>query len=314
MHFHDGLLFCSLKNLDLYDSDSKLQAHFDAEMSRAENAFLLRQCLVDSLKEKGYIRSPLVEAAFRAIPRHLFLPDVNLESVYRDVSFVTKKVGEIPVSSSSEPGIMAIMLEQLGLERGHRVLEIGAGTGYNAAVMAHIVGEGGRVVTIDIDEDIVETARQHLTEAGLEDVEVMCGDGGFGFPEAAPYDRIILTVASTEILPHWVEQLNPNGRIVLPLAFNTSQKSIAFEKAPGHLISTSVADCGFMRLRGPSSERLNVVQLRPEPGLHLILHDQVQVNAEAVCRWLDVPGRIAHRRRSHTKGGLDWIEPLVSAP
>jgi protein-L-isoaspartate(D-aspartate) O-methyltransferase len=221
----------------------------------------------------------------------LFLPDANLESVYQDVSFVTKKVGEIPVSSSSEPGIMAIMLEQLGLERGHQVLEIGAGSGYNAALMAHIVGEGGRVVTMDVDEDIVGNARQHLIEAGFEDVEVVCGDGGFGFPDAAPYDRIILTVASTGVLPRWVEQLKPNGRMVLPLAIKASQKSVAFEKAPGHLISTSVADCGFMMLRGPSSQRLNVVQLRPGPGLHLILNDQIQMNAEAVCEWLDAPGR-----------------------
>ena len=260
-------------------------------MNRTETAFVLRQRLIDSLKEKEYIRSPRVEAAFRAVPRHLFVPDVNLESVYRDVAFVTKQVEGIPVSSSSEPGIMGIMLEQLDLQQGHRVLEIGAGTGYNAALMAHVVGGGGRVITVDIDEDLVEKARHHLTGAGVDHVEVVCRDGGFGFPDSGPYDRIILTVASTEVLSHWVKQLKSNGKMVLPLAIKTSQKSVAFEKGPGYLVSTSVADCGFMMLRGTFTEPLNVLQLQSEPGLHLLLNDQIQLRAEEVCKWLNASGR-----------------------
>ncbi len=96
---------------------------------------------------------------------------------------------------------MAIMLEQLQLEPGQRVLEIGTGTGYNAALMAHIVGETGQVITIDIDEDIVEGAREHLAAAGYDSVQVVCGDGGLGDVSAAAYDRIIFTVGANNILP-----------------------------------------------------------------------------------------------------------------
>ena len=116
----------------------------------------LHQQLVDKVKTAGYITSPRVEEAFRAVPRHLFLPHVPPQDVYQDRPIMTKMLDGQYVSSSSQPTIMAIMLEQLDLQPGQRVLEIGAGTGYNAALMAHIVGETGQVVTIDIDQDIVE--------------------------------------------------------------------------------------------------------------------------------------------------------------
>jgi protein-L-isoaspartate(D-aspartate) O-methyltransferase len=147
---------------------------------------------------------------------------------------------------------MGIMLEQLGLEPGHKVLEIGAGTGYNAALMAHIVGETGQVVTVDIDEDLVEAAREHLRAAGCEQVQVVCADGGYGYPDLAPFDRIILTVGAPDITPAWWEQLKPAGRIVLPLMLKGSMKSVAFERVEDHLRSLSVQDCGFIQLRATS--------------------------------------------------------------
>src|SRR3984893_11957908 len=145
-------------------------------MSSAEDASRIHALLIDELAAAGAVRSPTVEAALRAVPRHLFLPDVPLEEVYRDQAIVTKRVDGIRVSSSSQPAIMAIMLEQLDVRPGQRVLEIGAGTGYNAALLAHLVGPTGRVVTVDIDDDIVAAARQHLDAAGCERVQVVCGD------------------------------------------------------------------------------------------------------------------------------------------
>lgn len=135
----------------------------------------LHQALVDELAGKGYIRTPRVEAAFRAVPRHFFLPGLPFDQVYNDEAIPTKQLDGSVVSSSSQPAIMAIMLEQLALEPGHRVLEIGAGTGYNAALMAHIVGDAGRVVTMDIDEDLVAGAREHLSAAGFDTVQVVYG-------------------------------------------------------------------------------------------------------------------------------------------
>ncbi len=151
----------------------------------------LRETLIDELKAKSHLVSPPVEAAFRAVSRHLFVPGVSLAEAYADYSIPTKRLDDQVVSSSSQP---AIMLEQLGLEPGHKVLEIGAGTGYNAALMAQLVGETGKVITMDIDQDIVDSAREHLAAAGFDRVQVVCADGGHGYAEAGPFDRIILTV------------------------------------------------------------------------------------------------------------------------
>jgi len=125
----------------------------------------------------GCITSPHVAEAFRTVPRHLFTPGVALEKVYSDSSIPTKRADGKLVSSSSQPAVMAIMLEQLQLQPGHRILEIGAGTGFNAGLMAHLVGKSGQLMTVDIDEDIVEGARDHLSSAGLDNVKVICGDG-----------------------------------------------------------------------------------------------------------------------------------------
>lgn len=113
------------------------------------DASALHQALVDKLKSERHIRTPRVEAAFRAVPRHLFLPGVPVAKVYRDEAIVTKRPGGLPASSSSQPTIMAIMLEQLDLQPGQHVWELGAGTGYNAALMAHIVSDTGQVVTAE---------------------------------------------------------------------------------------------------------------------------------------------------------------------
>src|SRR5262249_35642587 len=146
-------------------------------MDTAE-ALARHHALVDGLRRDGALHSAAVEAAFRAVPRHLFLPGLPLDVIYRDDAIVTKREEGRGVSSSSQPAMMAIMLEQLDLRPGHRVLEIGAGTGYNAALMAHIVGEQGRVTTLDIDEDLAAAAAAHLNRAGFERVRVVCGDGG----------------------------------------------------------------------------------------------------------------------------------------
>jgi protein-L-isoaspartate(D-aspartate) O-methyltransferase len=226
----------------------------------------LRERLVDRLKAQGNIRTGLVEAAFRAVPRHVFLPEVGIADVYTDRAFPTKHSDGRPISSSSQPAIMAIMLEQLALQPGQRVLEIGAGTGYNAALIAQIVGKDGHVVAIDIDEDLVLAARHHLASAGFDRVEVRCADGGYGYPEGAPFDRIILTASAWDIAPAWFEQLAPAGRLVLPLSLRQVQQSVAFERLEDHLVSVAVADCAFMPLRGAFAGPQRVIPLGQSPG------------------------------------------------
>ncbi len=255
----------------------------------------LHEALVEKLKSMGAISTAVVEAAFRAVPRHLFLPDVELQKVYSDEVIPTKRLdNEEVVSSSSQPAIMAIMLEQLALEPGQRVLEIGAGTGYNAALMAHIVADTGQVVAVDIDDDIVASAREHLAAAGFNRVQVVCRDGGFGFADAAPYDRIILTVGAADIAPAWHEQLKPGGRLVLPMSLiGFPQQSIAFEKTDDHLDSVSVKPCGFMPLRGAFAvQRDRYTELGPEPGLTLIIQNRDTIDAQATYQLLTGPSRV----------------------
>lgn len=220
----------------------------------------LNEALVASLESSGALAEPRVAGAFRAVLRHHFLPGHPLQDVYEDTAIMTK-FGErgVAVSSSSQPAIMAIMLQQLGLRAGQRVLEVGAGTGYNAALMAHLVGPQGRVVTLDYDEDLCRTARSHLAAAGFEGVEVHQGDGAAGWPAGAPYDRLMVTVSAEDLAPAWLEQLTPQGRLVLPLSLaGPIQLSAAFARTGSVLASDSLTFCGFMPMRGalaPSGAR-----------------------------------------------------------
>src|SRR5438128_7657224 len=133
--------------------------HADAAPGWAQ----LNARMVDRMKESGAIRSPRIEAAFRETPRHLFLPGVGHDLVYSGQALITHSDPEKgPTSSSSEVFIMGPMLEALAIEEGQRILEIGVGTGYNAALLDRLVGAGGTVVSIDVQSDVAEEAREHL--------------------------------------------------------------------------------------------------------------------------------------------------------
>ena len=250
----------------------------------------MRERLATRVVASHRIGSERVAAALHAVPRHLFLPGQRPEAAYRDDAIVTKRdeAGQ-PISSSSQPAIMAIMLDQLDLAPGHRVLEIGAGTGYNAALMSHIVGPSGQVTSVDIDPELVVSAREHLARAGFGDVTVVCADGAGGDPEHAPYDRIIATVGVSDLAPAWLEQAGPHARIVVPFDVRGTQLSIAFERAaPALWASRSLAPCGFMRMRGSLAGPERVVLL--PPGLSLLLPDGTpEVNGQAVAESLAGP-------------------------
>lgn len=250
----------------------------------------LRQALVEELRRNGSLRMPRVAEAFAAVPRHLFVPDVPPETAYQNRSIQTKFVDGRSVSSSSQPGIMAIMLEQLQVFPGQRVLEIGAGTGYNAALLAHLAREQGRVTTIDIDQDIVEGARRGLAAAGVDGVEVVCADGGLGWPPRALYDRIVVTAGAPDIPPAWRDQMGLGGRLVVPLSIRGSvQKSVAFERRGAELASISIADCGFMPLRGAFGAEATTVQLEVGPNAQIVVENGPLTDPVALDRLLRGP-------------------------
>ncbi len=261
----------------------------------------LRERLVAEVLTTSGIRDERIAAALRDVPRHLFLPHLPPEEAYLDDAIVTKRDAEgQPISSSSQPAIMAIMLDQLDLAPGQRVLEIGAGTGYNAALISHIVGPSGTVVSVDIQADLVEAAREHLASAGYSDVTVVAADGAEGYPPGAPYDRVIATVGVSDLAPAWLQQTGPDARIVVPLDVRGSQLAVAFGRAwpapagsAGHWVSRSIAPCGFMRMRGTLAgpERTVVLQ----PGLSVVLPDGLtladgqEVDGAALAAFLDGP-------------------------
>jgi protein-L-isoaspartate(D-aspartate) O-methyltransferase len=216
----------------------------------------LRTGLVADLRARGAIRSEAVEAAFLAVARERFIPHLlaerGTEAVYRDDAIVTKRDPRgMPLSSSSQPALMAKMLELLDPQPGHRVLEVGAGTGYNAALLAHIVGPRGRVTSIDVDPEVARTARRALRNAGYR-VSVQVGDGRQGHPEAAPYDRIIVTACADEISSAWLEQLADGGRLELPLRLDPDGAAIqlipVLERHGRRLQSVGLTWGGFMPL------------------------------------------------------------------
>ena len=254
-----------------------------------------QQALVERLKKADIFKTPLIEEAFMKVPRHLFLPEEPLDKVYSDVAIVMKRGAEGQwTSSSSQPAIMAIMLEQLDLKPGQRVLEIGTGTGFNAALIASVVGPSGNVVTVDIQPDLVQHARERLDIAGYDWVQTVIGDGGYGYPEGAPFDRIILTVGSDVITPSWREQLAPSGLLVLPFAIVGPQNSVAFEKQGEELISVDIKPCGFMPLQGTFAVTQPVrTQIGPDPRLILISEPAraLPVGADTLATWLSQEGQ-----------------------
>jgi protein-L-isoaspartate(D-aspartate) O-methyltransferase len=215
----------------------------------------LRAQLVAQLRKAGALASAAVRAAMEAVPRHLFLPGVPVDEAYANQAVITKRdAGGQPLSSASQPSIVAIMLEQLEVRPGHRVLEIGAGTGYHAALLHTLAGARGQVTSIDIDPELADRAREALGATGYGDVRVVTGDGTLGYQANAPYDRIVVTAGAWDVPPAWWEQLIEGGRLVVPLRWRGHTRSIAFDHHGAYMVSRSAQCCGFLPMQGSDGE------------------------------------------------------------
>jgi protein-L-isoaspartate(D-aspartate) O-methyltransferase len=254
----------------------------------------LRGKLVDELCEWEPFRTAAVGDAMRTVPRHVFLPGVPIEEAYSHDSIVTHRdsagvalsCASQPGLVASQPGLVGAMLEQLDARPGHRVMEIGAGTGYNAALLAHLAGPEGQVTTVDIEEDAAEGARRNLTAAGYGGVRVICGDGEDGCPAAAPFDRIIVTAGAWDIPPAWLEQLTPGGRIVVPLRIRGLTRSVALERDGACWRSRSTEYCGFVPLRGAGHQPERNIRLDSGGKLILRIDEGRSADCDALRRSL----------------------------
>ncbi len=217
----------------------------------------LRSRMVDRMVDAGVVTTAAVERAMRTVPRHLFLSGVPLADAYRDEAVLVKRTADgSPISSASQPTMVASMLEALAVGPGHRVLEIGTGTGYNAALLAVLAGAGGRVVSVELEEDLARRAAGAiagaLAGAGGAHVEVVAGDGRLGYPAGAPYDRVVVTAGASGVLPPWSEQLADSGRLLVPIVDAGGVGSVmGFDKVAGRLVATADIPCAFLPLRHP---------------------------------------------------------------
>jgi protein-L-isoaspartate(D-aspartate) O-methyltransferase len=261
----------------------------EEDTATTSNESALRTAMVESLYASGAFADQAVRQAMDKVPRHQFLPGVPVPQAYADIAVPTHWRDHVPVSSASQPAIVAIMLEQLQVRPGDQVLEIGAGTGYNGALLAELVGPSGSVTTLDIDVEIVAEAIEHLASAGYPQVRVVAADGADGWAAGAPYDRIILTVGASDIAPAWYEQLQEDGILVLPLWLGGVELSVAFRKHAGSLHSQSQTPCGFMRLRGEEAGTEQWVALPKRRKLFASLAAEL---VEPVSRLLDSHPRI----------------------
>lgn len=205
----------------------------------------------------GGTRSERVLDAMGKVSRERFLPDAPLDEAYDSRKAVVIKrssAGDIG-SCSSVPTLVATQLDQLAPQPDDNILEIAAGTGLNAAYLRELVGPAGSVTTIDYDADVAACARRALGAAGYRDVNVITRDGALGDVTHAPYDGIIVTVGAPDIFPAWSQQLRVGGRLVVPLRFRGTTRSLALTRLDGRFVSESVELCGFIPMIGHDGER-----------------------------------------------------------
>jgi protein-L-isoaspartate(D-aspartate) O-methyltransferase len=255
----------------------------------------LRYGLVDEVVGEGRVRTPSIKEAMQTVPRHLFVPDASLEQAYANSTVDIKRAEDgTSISCASQPSVVGLMLEQLQVEPGHNVLELGAGTGYNAGLLGHLAGPFGHVTTIDVDDDLVINARSHLAAAGIGNVTVLRSDGALGYPDAAPYDRIIATVGAHGVPTAWLDQLALGGRLVVPQRLRGSvSRSISYENHDGNWVSVGSEMNTFMPLRkGIADDDRRLIALAANGSVRLQTNSEQAIDAAALAGVIDQPSTV----------------------
>ena len=205
----------------------------------------MRANLVDDLVRNGHIRSPAVERAFRRVPRELFVPEDRQRASYVDSPLPIPRGQTI-----SAPSMIAIMLEEADLRAGLKVLDVGTGSGYNAALLAEIVG-AANVVSIERHRELLDFARENLRRAGYA-VMLVEGDGTLGWEPEAPYDRIVVTAGAPRVTKSWIRQTKIGGKIVAPIGRSTFSQVLVTATKTGEdkVVLREGTPCAFVPLVG----------------------------------------------------------------
>ncbi|MGA8534767.1 MAG: methyltransferase domain-containing protein, partial [Candidatus Tumulicola sp.] len=250
------------------------------------------------------LRSDSGAAAMRAVPRHRFLENVTLDEAYADRAIAIKMQDGEVVSSVSQPGMIGLMLELLAPAPGDRVLEIGTGSGYHAALLAELVGPEGSVTTIDLDPDLAGRARVVLTDLGYRNVTVWAADGGRETGGRERFDRVIVTARSDDVAAAWWHALNEGARLVVPLRLeDAGEYAVGFIRCDDRLQSVGVHPCAFLALRGEAAD----------PGASdLFYRDPARHGHLARLRRV---GSVVGVRRAHaTPALLDEADVVIARP
>jgi protein-L-isoaspartate(D-aspartate) O-methyltransferase len=212
------------------------------------------QDLVGILSSRGDITDTRIHEAFAAVPRHLFLPGVPLEQVYSDQSIVVCTDTSDGVWETTMPSMIAHLLQMLDVKPGHNVLEIGTGTGYGTALLRHLVGDEGKLTSLELQRNVARRAEDTLMRAGMNNICVVNVDGAYGYAPRAAYDRIAVTVGIWDMPRAWVRQLKPRGVIVAPMWLDGLQVTARFEVQPdGRLTCDRVVPSAFSYIRGTAA-------------------------------------------------------------
>jgi protein-L-isoaspartate(D-aspartate) O-methyltransferase len=227
----------SLKDDGKSASDAGVASNADSEAFQSA-----RRDMVDRQLRKRDIRSPRVLEAMSSIPRHLFVPLEHLNDAYTD--------SPLPIGAGqtiSQPYMVAAMAEALLLESSAKVLEVGAGSGYQAAVLSLLARE---VIAVESQPLLADAARIRLAKLGYKNVRVETGDGSKGWPPDAPYDAILVTAGAPFVPPPLLEQLTECGRLVIPVGPAKQQELLRILKRGGRTTQESLIACRFVPLLG----------------------------------------------------------------
>lgn len=232
-----GIVVCESCGFSMNGEDkNESESHFHAA----------RQQMVEGQLRQRDIRDERVLQAMSTVPRHLFVPPAWRSQAYDD--------GPLPIGEEqtiSQPYIVAVMTESLRLKGTETVLEIGTGSGYQAAVLSVL---SKQVYSVEIIPELAATARERLTALGYKNVEVIVGDGNLGWPQGSPYDAIMVTAAAPRIPPALIEQLAEGGRFVLPVEIDNEQHLLRLQKVEGKITQEDLGLVRFVPLvSGPKS-------------------------------------------------------------